>query len=521
MYEVIRTLATGHQGEVSVARSDDGRLVALKRLTTLGTGEDRRTAERRLRREAELLGGLQVDGVVPLLDVFEEEGPDGPEVVLVMPYLPGGTLQQRVTRSGPLPPGRLGELAVPLLRAVASLHRHGVVHRDIKPSNVLFDAEVGGRPWLVDLGIGTSRDVTRGLSADGHLLGTPAFIAPERARGEDATPASDVYSLGATLRYALSGMPPHGIGDVVSVVARAAAGRIEPLPPQVPASVVDLLDRMCAPDPADRPSAVELLPGPEGTAVAPVAGWSPGPTAPPAPSAAPTATGGDGADRSSRWLRPAAFALGATFLLLAGVGLGMAAADRGGDGSEPVAAADDPIGDAEPAPDAIATTTTTTEPACVDLPYQPCNAPGPAPGTDGTACLDGRVDHDDDPTNGCEAVPDDIDDAEMVDGRIEGTIIPVGDVDKVLVPVTDRWQFFCDAELRLSLTAPDGLDLEMQVFDRGEHLATVEAPGGTTATTTLREPSCRRDDSTTLEIVIRGVAGRSPEPWILEKEGSW
>src|SRR5690606_26409688 len=170
--------------------------------------------------------------------------------------------------------------------------------------------------------------------------------------------------------YALSGMPPHGIGDVVSVVARAAAGRVEPLPPQVPAALVDLLDRMCAPDPGDRPTAVDLLPGPTGTVISPLA-------------AAPAEPAPDPRDRSSRWIRPAAFALGSLALLLAGVGVGMAAAGQGGDGSPGSAAAE--TSDDGPTTEevAVASSSTTSTTACVDRPYQPCDAPEPAPGTDG------------------------------------------------------------------------------------------------------------------------------------------
>jgi Protein kinase domain len=500
MYEVIRPIATGQQGDVHLARADDGSLVAMKRLSSFGTFEERATAERRLRREAELLGGLDVDGVVPLLDVLDEDGPNGPEIVLVMPYLPGGTLQRRVTADGALPASRLGELAVPLLEAIAAVHRRGVIHRDIKPSNVLFDAVDGGRPWLVDFGISTSRDVTEGLSRDGHLLGTPSFIAPERARGEPATSASDIYSLGATLRYALSGMPPHGIGDLVSVVARAASGRVEPLPPDIPPHVVDVLDRMCAVDPDDRPSAADLLPGPEGTSVV---------VAAPAIDE-PAHHGGGGR-------RVAGLVAAGIFLLLVGTGIGLALAGGDGDTSDAAAGTDLTV-TSEP-PDEAAPTTTTT--ACVDLPYQPCGQADPAPGTDGTACIGPNVDHDDDATNGCEAVPDEVDDLELTDGRIEGTIIPVGDVDKVLVPLPDRWQLFCDARVTLVLTAPQGLDLEMQIFDDGEDIGTIDVPAGQSAAAEMPEPSCARNDSTTLEVIIRGVAGRSAEAWVLEKQGSW
>ncbi|QGG96630.1 serine/threonine-protein kinase [Actinomarinicola tropica] len=502
MYEVIRPIATGHQGTVHLARRDDGELVALKRLALVGDPAQREVARRRLRREAELLRRAEVDGVVPLLDVVEEDG----DLVLVMPHLAGGSLHDLVHAHGPVPPERFAALATPLLRTLAAVHRKGVLHRDVKPSNVLFHAS-GGRPWLADFGIATARDVTEGLSAAGHLLGTPSFIAPERARGEAATPASDVYSLGATLRFALTGMPPHGVGDVVSIVARAAAGRIEPLPPGTHPHLVQLLDRMCALDPADRPTAAALVAGPDGTAVG-LAGVG-----------SPTTTD-DGPGGRRRPLRRALAAAGAAALLLLGVAVGVLAADRiDSDGRADAAAGT--LGDLVDPTTTTAPEPTTTTTACVDLPYQGCDDAAPAPGTDGEACLDGRFDHDEDPANGCEAEGDDIDDAEVRSGSIQGTIIPVGDGDKLLLPVSDRWQFLCDGRLTLTLTAPEGLDLEMRVFDRGDEIALLEVAGGDDDRVRLSEPSCANNDTTTLEVVIRGTDGRSSDPWTLERSGSW
>jgi hypothetical protein len=255
-----------------------------------------------------------------------------------------------------------------------------------------------------------------------------------------------------------------------------------------------------------RPSAADLLPGPEGTVVA---GFAP-PQTPPTPDPEPPQGRG----------RLALAVLGGVGLLLAGIAVGVMVAG-GTAGSPPdsnaMAAAetgtqDDPGGLTDP-------TTPTT--ACVDLRYLPCGQTEPAAGTDGTACLSPRVDHDEDPANGCEAVPDEIDDAELTDGEIRGTIVPIGDVDKVLVPLPDRWQLFCDARVRLSLTAPEGLDLEMQIFNEGDDIGTVDVPAGQTAVAEMSEPSCASDDSTTLEVVIRSVGGRSADEWILEKDGSW
>ncbi|MBK5224129.1 MAG: serine/threonine protein kinase, partial [Acidimicrobiia bacterium] len=334
MYEVIRPIAAGHQGQVDLARAPDGSLVALKRLAVDGTLAERDVARRRIRREAELLRGVQIDGVIPLLDVIDELSDTGdPELVLVMPYLPGGSLHDRVSASGPLPAERLSELAVPLLGALAALHRRGIVHRDVKPSNVLFDAVEGRRPCLIDFGIGIARDFTAGLSSAAAMLGTPSFIAPERARGEAATPASDIYSLGATLRFAITGMPPHGVGDIVSVVGRAAAGRVEPLPPGTDPRVVEVLDHMCALDPADRPTAAELLPGPEGSAVRGLP--------------APAAQVADAAPVTRRRNR-ALTTIGAAALLVVGIATGVVAATQlGGDGEPGTTAAADTL---DPAP---------------------------------------------------------------------------------------------------------------------------------------------------------------------------
>lgn len=521
MYEVIRTLATSHQSVVDLARADDGGLVALKRIQIDGTDTERATARRRIRREAEVLASVDVDGVIELLDVFDDDG----ETVLVTPYLAGGSLADRVVRDGPLDGDEIGRIAVPLLTALASVHRRGIVHRDVKPSNILFDDD--DRPFLADFGISNTRDFTPGLTANGLVVGTPAYLAPERARGEDAIPAGDVYSLGASLRFAASGMPPHGIGDITSIITRAASARVEPLPPQVDARIVEALDAMCRLDPTDRPSAAELVDGPDGTVR-----FTP-----------PTIDGSDGdATRSvganatvrpyARFVRVGALGLA---LVVAGAGLGLLAGDWLGSRGQPAAAADDLAerfeelmdGDptttsTEPGPSTTTSSTTSTT-ACEALPYQGCDDTRPAPNTDGEQCLEGWYDHDGNAANGCEARSDDIDDTVLTErmGFLEGTIIPVGDVDKVLVPVTDRWSLFCDDVFRLTLTAPAGLDLEMTVFDGGSQIGQADTGMGGEVELRLPEPNCGRNDSTTLEVVIRALEGRSSEVWRLERAGSW
>jgi serine/threonine protein kinase len=110
-----------------------------------------------------------------------------------------------------------------LLEALATAHRQGIVQRDIKPANVLFDRV--GRPALSDFGVAVAREFTMGLMVAGSVTGTPGFLAPEQARGEATSPASDVFSLGATLAYALTGQGPFGVGDPMTLVARDRVAR--------------------------------------------------------------------------------------------------------------------------------------------------------------------------------------------------------------------------------------------------------------------------------------------------------
>ena len=176
------------------ARDEDGNKVALKRLTLQGSASEIARAHQRLMREAEVLRRLRHPNVVGLLDVVDK----GDEIVLVMPYMAGGSLAERVAQHGPAPAGEVERQAMRLLGALASAHRAGIVHRDIKPANVLFDERgaLSGR-------------LRRGPQPRLHprlrpcmVVGTPGFMAPEQAWGEAVSPATDVFSLGATLLFA-------------------------------------------------------------------------------------------------------------------------------------------------------------------------------------------------------------------------------------------------------------------------------------------------------------------------------
>jgi len=472
----VARLGQGGMGVVDLARDAEGRLVALKRLTLHGSADEIARARQRIAREAEVLTRLHHPNVVELLDVVEE----GEELTLVMPYLTGGTLADRVSRHGPAPAEEVARLLEALASALAAAHRAGVVHRDIKPANVLFDEH--GVPHLADFGVASTREHTAGLTVTGTVVGTPAFMAPEQARGEEAGQAADVFSLGATLRWAATGEGPYGRGTPDLLVVRAAAGKVQPLPRSLPSALRQRLQAMLDPRPERRPSAAALAGGPQGTRVV--------------QAVAPR----------RRWRRSATWAAGAA-LVVAGLVAAVAVSSR-----ETGSAA---------GPTSTTAATSTTEP-CLDLPYQPCGQDEPAPNTDGRRCLEDHEDYDGDPSNGCEAEPDGIIDGTPLRDRIEGTIVPRDDVDVLSVEVADERQLLCDGRLRLTLTAPPGVTLRLQVLEDGELLGEATSADGVPATVTLREPECLFDDSTTLQVRVEPIGSdRTAEPWVLERSGSF
>jgi eukaryotic-like serine/threonine-protein kinase len=185
----------------------------------------------------------------------------------VMELLEGRTLERELDDSGPLAPARAVALLAPVCGAVAEAHRAGVLHRDIKPANIFLHRQSGvDVPKIVDFGVAKlAGDVAfaRHLTLDSSLLGTPAYMAPERFRYEPYGPASDVYSLGMTLYHALAGRLPFETGgdDPLAVVAGQAG---EPPPPlkSSNAAVSDALESAIlaalSRDPAGRPTAAAL-----------------------------------------------------------------------------------------------------------------------------------------------------------------------------------------------------------------------------------------------------------------------
>ncbi len=206
-YELVRRIDVGGMGEVYLARqrSAFGRVVAIKIVRSDLVHDT--TARARFLREAEVSAHLKHEHILPLFEFGEDQG----RLFLVTPYIEGGTLAHRL-KSGPLSLAEVRQLFVPLVQAVAYIHRRGIIHRDLKPTNILLD-EVDGQVYvrLIDFGIASIQGNTASppLTMAGNEVGTIAYMAPERMSGV-AAPSNDIFSLGVILYQMLTGHFPMG-----------------------------------------------------------------------------------------------------------------------------------------------------------------------------------------------------------------------------------------------------------------------------------------------------------------------
>ncbi|GAB1333121.1 serine/threonine-protein kinase [Streptomyces sennicomposti] len=201
--------------------------------------------EDRLTAEAVLLARLQHPGLVTVYDA----GRDDDRTYLVMQLIKGPTLRGLLA-GGALPERRVVHVGAALARALAYVHRAGIVHRDVKPSNVLLDA--AGDPHLADFGIARLANATRHTAPD-VLIGTAAYLAPEQVAGERVGPAVDVYALGLVLLEGLKGQLEYEGSPLEAAVARLH--RPPEVPAWLPSDLATLLRSMTAQDPEARPDA--------------------------------------------------------------------------------------------------------------------------------------------------------------------------------------------------------------------------------------------------------------------------
>ncbi|GAB1513051.1 serine/threonine-protein kinase [Actinophytocola sp. KF-1] len=227
-----------------------GRVVAIKQLR-VPAGDDAAPARRRVIREARAAARLQHPNAVAVHDVATD---DLGNPVLVMEYVPSRSLAAVLDDGGVLPVAQVASIGAQLAAALAAGHAAGIVHRDVKPANVLLG--VDGSAKITDFGL--ARSVDDGAVTDtGLLAGTPAFLAPEAAYGEAPTPATDVFSLGATLYAALEGTPPFGTAaNPVAQLQRVAEGGAPP--PRNAGALTAPIMAMLRDDPAARPTIGEV-----------------------------------------------------------------------------------------------------------------------------------------------------------------------------------------------------------------------------------------------------------------------
>ncbi|MFF5113171.1 serine/threonine-protein kinase [Streptosporangium sp. NPDC000509] len=247
-YRLLNPLAEGGAGTVWLATDETlGRDVAVKEVRLPPDLDPARRQEifASALREANLAARLKHPSIVTVHDVII----DRDQPWLVMELLSGTSLEQTVRDRSPLPAHQVARIGVGILSALGAAHTAGVVHHDVKPGNVFLTRT--GKAVLTDFGFAVADgEATSGRT--GHLVGSPNYIAPERLRGERGGPASDLWSLGATLYFAVEGVPPHPAESPIAAIGRVLTE--PPRPPERAGELGALLTRMLDPVPETRPS---------------------------------------------------------------------------------------------------------------------------------------------------------------------------------------------------------------------------------------------------------------------------
>jgi serine/threonine-protein kinase len=245
-YQLDGRIAAGAVGEVW--RATDlvlSRTVAVKRLRDGYAGQAEAMA--RFRAEARHAGALSHPGIAQVYDYGEADPANPP--FLVMEFVDGPSLAGLLD-GGPLAPGDAMDVLAQVAAGLAAAHAAGLVHRDIKPANLLVAPD--GQVKITDFGIAHAAGSAQ-LTRTGTMVGTPSYLAPERAAGASADPASDLYSLGVVGYECLAGHPPFQ-GTPMEVVAACQSAPVPPLPAAVPTAVAALVMELTAKDPAARPA---------------------------------------------------------------------------------------------------------------------------------------------------------------------------------------------------------------------------------------------------------------------------
>ena len=251
-FHIEREVGRGGVGIVYKASDEvTGQNVALKVIAISGVDAGE---EARFKRDGRVLAGLRHPGIVQLV-AFGQLDDGAPYVA--MEWLEGEDIAQR-QRRGPIPLATSLEIAAQVAEALAAAHAAGIIHRDVKPSNVILLSSEDGLvvAKLVDFGVAAAEDAK--LTRTGAIIGTPAYMAPEQARGDEGVDArADLYALGATLFEMVTGRPPHVGPTPIAILARLVTTpppRLSDVLPTVPESLDALMAELLATAPEDRPA---------------------------------------------------------------------------------------------------------------------------------------------------------------------------------------------------------------------------------------------------------------------------
>jgi eukaryotic-like serine/threonine-protein kinase len=248
-YRLVKLLGTGGMGIVWQAWDERlQRPVALKMLRTQPelTDREHEVATSRAMREARITAGLHHPHAVTVFDVVEHKG----QPCIVMQLIESTPLSVLLREHGPLTPREAARIGAQVSSALAAAHKMRIVHRDVKPGNILITED--GSAMMSDFGISHALGDTT-ITATGMIHGTPAFLAPEVARGQDSSFASDVFSLGSTLYTMLEGAPPFGAEQNAIALLHKVARGYYPAPKHA-GVLAPLLGDMLSTDPKRRPS---------------------------------------------------------------------------------------------------------------------------------------------------------------------------------------------------------------------------------------------------------------------------
>jgi hypothetical protein len=260
-YVIVGVLGRGGMGVVVEADDETlGRRVALKMMRPDLAADP--VARARFLGEARAAAGIAHDHVVPIYHVGEAAGIP----FIVMPRLEGETLDSRLAREGTLPAAEVIRVGREAALGLAAAHRRGLIHRDVKPTNLWLEGPAG-RVKVLDFGLAKASDASGAgdsLTRRGAVLGTPAYMAPEQVAADILDARADLFSLGAVLYTAATGRPPFD-GKGIAAILRAVAEHHPPPPdainPLVPPGLSDLILRLMAKAPADRPASADHVAG--------------------------------------------------------------------------------------------------------------------------------------------------------------------------------------------------------------------------------------------------------------------